>query len=36
MTSEGNHELLDSLTERTRDHHRAILSMMEELEAVDW
>lgn len=36
MTSEGYHEPLDSLTERTRDHHRAILSLMEELEAVDW
>jgi len=36
MTSEGYHEPLDSLTERTRDHHRAILSLMEGLEAVDW
>lgn len=24
MTSEGYHEPLDSLTERTRDHHRAM------------
>lgn len=36
MTSEGFHEPLDLLSERTRDHHRAIVSIMEELEAVDW
>jgi ferritin-like protein len=36
VTSEGNHEPLDKLTERTLDHHRAIVSLMEELEAVDW
>ena len=36
MTSEGYHEPLDKLTERTLDHHRAIVSLMEELEAVDW
>lgn len=35
VTSEGYHEPLDSLSERTRDHHRAIVSLMEELEAVD-
>jgi ferritin-like protein len=36
VTSEGYHEPLDKLTERTLDHHRAIVSLMEELEAVDW
>ena len=36
MTSEGFHEPIDKLSERTLDHHRAIVSLMEELEAVDW
>ncbi|HYI62372.1 MAG TPA: ferritin-like domain-containing protein [Acidimicrobiales bacterium] len=36
MTSEGYHEPLDKLSARTLDHHRAIVSLMEELEAVDW
>jgi ferritin-like protein len=36
VTSEGYHEPLDKLSERTLDHHRAIVSLMEELEAVDW
>lgn len=36
MTSEGYHEPLDKLSPRTMDHHRAITSLMEELEAVDW
>ena len=36
MTSEGYHEPLDKLSARTMDHHRAITSLMEELEAVDW
>ena len=36
MTSEGYHEPLDKLSERTMDHHRAVVSLMEELEAVDW
>jgi ferritin-like protein len=36
VSSEGFHEPLDLLSERTRDHHRAISSVMEELEAVDW
>jgi len=36
MTSEGYHEPLDRLQPRTLDHHRAIVSLMEELEAVDW
>lgn len=34
MPSAGYHE--DELPERVKDHHRAIISLMEELEAVDW
>jgi len=34
MASEGYHE--DGLSERVKDHHRAIASLMEEFEAVDW
>jgi ferritin-like protein len=36
MSSEGLHESEDRLTPATRDMHRAIVSLMEELEAVDW
>ncbi|HET9492468.1 MAG TPA: ferritin-like domain-containing protein [Methylomirabilota bacterium] len=36
MASEGFHEPADSLSPRTRDLHRAIVSLMEELEAIDW
>ena len=36
MASEGFHELPQDLTPQTRDMHRAITSLMEELEAVDW
>ncbi|UJR81173.1 ferritin-like domain-containing protein [Sandaracinus amylolyticus] len=36
MSSENYHEPLESLSEPTRDLHRAISSLMEELEAVDW
>ncbi|MET0379778.1 MAG: ferritin-like domain-containing protein [Spongiibacteraceae bacterium] len=36
MASEGFHEPLDKLSEQTLDMHRAISSLMEELEAVDW
>ncbi len=36
MANEGYHEPVDRLSERTMDHHRAIISLMEELEAVDW
>lgn len=36
MTSEGFHEPLEKLRPQTLDHHRAIVSLMEELEAVDW
>ena len=36
MSSEGYHEPIEELTDETRDMHRAIVSLMEELEAVDW
>ncbi|HSB24653.1 MAG TPA: ferritin-like domain-containing protein [Burkholderiaceae bacterium] len=36
MAHEGYHEPADRLSESTRDMHRAIQSLMEELEAVDW
>ncbi len=35
-SSGGFHEREDLLREETRDRHRAIVSIMEELEAVDW
>lgn len=34
--SEGYHEPLNELNDDTRNMHRAIVSLMEELEAVDW
>jgi len=36
MSHEGYHEPINELTDETRDMHRAIVSLMEELEAVDW
>jgi hypothetical protein len=36
MSSEGLHEPADSLDPATVDRHRAVASLMEELEAVDW
>jgi ferritin-like protein len=36
VTSEGFHEPIERLSPRTLDHHRAIVSLMEEMEAVDW
>lgn len=36
MSNEGYHEPLDRLSAETMDMHRAIQSLMEELEAVDW
>ena len=36
MSNEGYHEPVDQLSAETRDMHRAIVSLMEELEAVDW
>lgn len=36
MSNEGYHEDLPTLSEQTKDQHRAIVSLMEELEAADW
>ncbi|MDH5303593.1 MAG: hypothetical protein OEW64_05810 [Gammaproteobacteria bacterium] len=36
MSNEGCHEPIEELSDVTRDMHRAITSLMEELEAVDW
>ncbi|TCO77577.1 encapsulin-associated ferritin-like protein [Chromatocurvus halotolerans] len=36
MANEGYHEPVSELSAATRDMHRAIVSLMEELEAVDW
>jgi ferritin-like protein len=36
MANEGYHEEIKDLSDETRDMHRAITSLMEELEAVDW
>ncbi|MBK6471153.1 MAG: ferritin [Betaproteobacteria bacterium] len=36
MSNEGYHEPIAEVSSETRDMHRAIVSLMEELEAVDW
>ncbi|MEX0807072.1 MAG: ferritin-like domain-containing protein [Candidatus Binatia bacterium] len=36
MASEGLHEPIEKLKPETVDIHRAIISLMEELEAIDW
>src|SRR5437762_4063325 len=36
MAAEGFHESPQDLTPQTRDLHRAIRSLMEEREAIDW
>ena len=36
MANEGYHEPIEELSDDTRDMHRAIVSLMEELEAIDW
>ena len=36
MANEGYHESIEDLSDETRDMHRVIVSLMEELEAVDW
>ena len=36
MSNEGYHEPVNELSTKTKDMHRAITSLMEELEAVDW
>lgn len=36
MANEGYHEPVEELSDESRDMHRAIISLMEELEAIDW
>src|SRR2546421_2698769 len=36
MSSESYHEPYELLSEETKNLHRAIVSLIEELEAVDW
>lgn len=36
MEGKGYHEAIDALSGTAKDMHRAIMSLMEELEAVDW
>jgi uncharacterized protein len=36
MSSEGYHEPIELLSEETRNKHRALVSLIEELEAIDW
>jgi len=36
MANEGYHEPVTELSDQTRDMHRAITSLTEELEAIDW
>lgn len=36
MANEGYHEPVEELSGEARDFHRAVVSLMEELEAVDW
>ena len=36
MSSEGYHEPIEEMSDDVRDFHRAVVSLMEELEAVDW
>lgn len=36
MANKGYHEAEENLTQKTKDMHKAIVSLMEELEAIDW
>ncbi len=36
VSSAGYHESLEQLSAETKDFHRALVSLQEELEAVDW
>ena len=36
MSSDSYHEPIELLSEETKNTHRAIVSLMEELEAIDW
>ncbi len=36
MANEGYYEAEENLTQATKDMYKAIVSLMEELEAIDW
>lgn len=36
MSNSGYHEPVNELSHETRDMHRALMSIMEEFEAIDW
>jgi ferritin-like protein len=36
MSSEGYHEPIERISARTQELHRGIVSLIEELEAIDW
>ena len=36
MSSEGYHEAIERIELRTQEMHRGIVSLIEELEAIDW
>lgn len=36
MANEGYHEPFEKLSDKTLNMHRALTSLMEELEAIDW
>lgn len=36
MSNQGYHEEVNELSDKTKDIHKAIQSLIEELEAVDW
>jgi len=36
MSNEGYHEKMEDLSAETKDMHRALTSLIEELEAIDW
>lgn len=36
MSHEGYHEPIEKLSSETQDFHRAVVSLIEEFEAVDW
>ena len=36
MCAEAYHEPFDLIPEEARDNHRALVSMIEELQAIDW
>ncbi len=36
METKGYHEPVEEISKKARNKHRAVISLMEELEAVDW